>query len=274
MADAQYPTTTAGMSIGNPVSGGGANRLIFEDGSQNLAASANLTYGATANQLKLTQPNPTDIAFVLQMAATPSAVPFKITDNSGNLQIALDSPNGFGPYIGLGAAGSGPDFSYFSSRGHLRISGNDIISWALGGNPTIALVTGNSYGANAGVRVIGSTSFTSGNAFEVTDGANPIFGVGGPNNLTFQKSGSVVASAAAITPTGNVFHVSGTATITSITSTNINAGTVICIIFDGALTFTDGSNLKLNGNFVTTADDTITLVYDGTNWYEIARSVN
>ena len=43
---------------------------------------------------------------------------------------------------------------------------------------------------------------------------------------------------------------------------------------DGILTFTDGSNLKLNGNFVTTADDTITLVYDGTNWYEMCRSVN
>ena len=40
------------------------------------------------------------------------------------------------------------------------------------------------------------------------------------------------------------------------------------------LTFTDGSNLKLAGNFVTTADDTITLAYDGTNWYEICRSVN
>jgi hypothetical protein len=54
----------------------------------------------------------------------------------------------------------------------------------------------------------------------------------------------------------------------------LQAGVVITLIFDGALTFTDGNNLKLAGNFVTTADDTITLAYDGTNFYEIARSVN
>lgn len=87
-------------------------------------------------------------------------------------------------------------------------------------------------------------------------------------------NGAAVASAAAIVPTGNVFHVTGTTNITSITSTNVPAGTVITLIFDGILTFTDGSNLKLAGNFVTTADDTITLVFDGTNWYECGRSVN
>lgn len=96
--------------------------------------------------------------------------------------------------------------------------------------------------------------------------------------LTSLYSGSAVASAATITPTGNLFHVTGTTTITSvagsINSVNIVAGTTITIIFDGALTFTDGSNLKLAGDFVTTADDTITLVYDGTNWYEKSRSVN
>lgn len=75
-------------------------------------------------------------------------------------------------------------------------------------------------------------------------------------------------------PTGGVFHVTGTTTITSITSTNFAAGTVIVLIFDGILTFTDGNNLKLAGNFVTSADDTITLAYDGTNWYETARAVN
>ena len=30
------------------------------------------------------------------------------------------------------------------------------------------------------------------------------------------------------------------------------------LMFQGILTFTDGNNLKLAGNFVTTADDTIT----------------
>lgn len=90
-----------------------------------------------------------------------------------------------------------------------------------------------------------------------------------------QGGGTAVASAAALPlPTGSVFHVTGTTNVTSITSTNFAAGCQITLIFDGALTFTDGNNLKLAGNFVTTADDTITLVYDGTNWYEMCRSVN
>ncbi len=100
--------------------------------------------------------------------------------------------------------------------------------------------------------------------------------IGGWNEagLFSKKFGTTVASAAAITPTGNLFHVSGTTTITSVSGTGISAGTEITIIFDGALTFTDGSNLKLAGNFVTTADDTITLMYDGTNWYEKCRAIN
>lgn len=100
-----------------------------------------------------------------------------------------------------------------------------------------------------------------------TDGSTGIRGLRG--------GGAAVASAAALPlPTGNVFHVTGTTNVTSITSTNFQSGVVITLIFDGALTFTDGGNLVLAGNFVTTANDTITLAYDGTNWYEIARAVN
>lgn len=88
-----------------------------------------------------------------------------------------------------------------------------------------------------------------------------------------------VASAAAlpIPALGSIFLISGVTNITSIvpavTNSN-NDGREITLIFAGILTFTDGSNLKLAGNFVTTADDTITLVCDGTNWFERGRSVN
>lgn len=88
-------------------------------------------------------------------------------------------------------------------------------------------------------------------------------------------SGTSVASAAAMpVPTGRVFHVTGTTNITSIVTTGLAAGSVVTLIFDGILTFTDGNNLKIAGNLVTTADDTITLAFDGTNFYEIGRAVN
>lgn len=87
--------------------------------------------------------------------------------------------------------------------------------------------------------------------------------------------GAAVAAAAALpVPTGRVFHVTGTTGITSITSTNFGSGACVTMIFDDALTVTDGSNLKLAGDFTTTADDTLSVCYDGTSWFETGRSVN
>ncbi len=85
----------------------------------------------------------------------------------------------------------------------------------------------------------------------------------------------VVASAATITlfeSDIDYYEVSGTTNITSVTASW--PGRKVTLKFSGVLTFTDGSNLKLAGDFVTTADDTITLVCNGTNWYEVSRSVN
>lgn len=87
--------------------------------------------------------------------------------------------------------------------------------------------------------------------------------------------GSNIASAASLSlGTGNIFTVTGTTNITSIAAAGTISGRVIILIFAGILTFTDGNNLKLAGNFVTSADDVIMLVSDGTNWFEISRSVN
>ena len=87
----------------------------------------------------------------------------------------------------------------------------------------------------------------------------------------------IVASATTMTlPAGNVFHISG---VTPITTLNIcdsaNNGRLVNLIFDGITTLTDGLNLKLAGDFVTTADDAIQLICDGTNWYQVSPgSVN
>lgn len=95
------------------------------------------------------------------------------------------------------------------------------------------------------------------------------------NNIT--SASLDIASAATITlgPHSDYFNITGTTTITSVTASY--AGRRVTLKFAGALTFTDGSNLILNtaaGNFSTSADDTISLVCDGTNWYELARSAN
>ena len=62
--------------------------------------------------------------------------------------------------------------------------------------------------------------------------------------------------------------------MTSIVAASSVAGRQIVLQFLDIVTFTDGSNLKLAGNFVTSADDTIALVCDGTDWFEVSRSAN
>jgi hypothetical protein len=99
----------------------------------------------------------------------------------------------------------------------------------------------------------------------------------GPNlgTIITDVTAPSVASAATLTlPRGaDVVSVTGTTGITSIVATG-NARRTATLIFAGALTVTDGSNLKLAGNFTTTADDVLTLYCDGTNWFEVSRSVN
>ncbi len=89
------------------------------------------------------------------------------------------------------------------------------------------------------------------------------------------NSSSVASATATVLGNGNLFHITGTTTVTSVTTCDAaNNGREVALIFDNILTFTDGSNLKIAGDFVTTADDSIKMVCDGTNWYEISRSVN
>ncbi|MDX8468923.1 NosD domain-containing protein [Mesorhizobium sp. VK23B] len=86
--------------------------------------------------------------------------------------------------------------------------------------------------------------------------------------------GTTIASAATIVPSGNTFHVSGTTSITSIDATDISGGAEITMIFDGSLTVVNGGNMKLAGNFSAGPLDTLTLKWDGSNWYEKSRSAN
>jgi hypothetical protein len=93
------------------------------------------------------------------------------------------------------------------------------------------------------------------------------------NSTVTQFQGADVASTASMTlGVGNAFNITGTTTVTSITAKP--AGTFVTLFVPGALQFTSGSNLKLNGNFVgngTGNDDVLNLYCDGTNYKEIGR---
>jgi len=92
-------------------------------------------------------------------------------------------------------------------------------------------------------------------------------------------AGADIASAATIVipKFGETFTVTGTADITTITAGNSNKGRTITLLFSGTAAtngVVDGSNIKLVGNFAYSPDDTLTLYSNGTNWYEISRTID
>lgn len=99
------------------------------------------------------------------------------------------------------------------------------------------------------------------------------------------NKGADVASAGTITlgDDGNYFHITGTTTINYISTGRWRAGSVVILKFGGSLTVTHNAGTVPTGtaamllagaaNLSATADDTLTLVYDGTTWREVARTV-
>lgn len=82
---------------------------------------------------------------------------------------------------------------------------------------------------------------------------------------------------------GNVFHITGATQVNAITTTNWQAGSEITLIFDSTPTVKNNTAggggtavmlLSLGIDFSATANDVLKLVYDGTSWFEVSRSVN
>jgi hypothetical protein len=96
--------------------------------------------------------------------------------------------------------------------------------------------------------------------------------VGTWRRLTPSSAGIASASEISVPAGLTLAKISGGTTITSIKATF--GGHVLTLKFATNCQVTDGSNLKLSGNFSATAEDTLQLVCDGANWLEISRSAN
>jgi len=207
------------------------------------------------------------LQFQVSGVTTGATVTPSFSGAGGSGQLLVDGVNLFSTSYGLTAAGGAINFwaNGGSSQPHLSIDSLD---------PSIKTrrnfnfcFSNNDLGANQPA----DTCF-----HRLSTGVIALNGAASATSIgTLLGGGSIVASNTALpAPTGNVFHVSGTTTITSIVATNLISGACFTMIFDGVLTVTDGSNLKLESDFVTTADDTLSVCYDGTNFYETSRKVN
>lgn len=255
-------TSLGGASAGQPVSGCTVNSIVYIDGSGNLACggapaplysggTVTISNGAAAASPLVVMDNVTPVLTVADGGAMTLTQP-----------ITLPGGTAASPALRMGSSNTG---IYEFTPGHITFTTGGAARFNVEGSELVSTVP-YSMGASVNTQDTYLNRHSAGVWRAGTSATAINYLIGG---------GAAVASATALpVPTGNVFHVTGTTTITSITSTNFANGAVITLIFDGILTFTDGSNLKLAGNFVTTADDTITLVYDGSNWYEVARSVN
>lgn len=105
-----------------------------------------------------------------------------------------------------------------------------------------------------------SLTFSSGATLTVSTGSTPSFAV--PIKFTV---GANVASASTITPTGAIFHVTGTTQINTINLPFTGFTGSIRLIADG--TWSTGTSGNIATAIAAVANQSYELVYDGTKWY-------
>lgn len=152
--------------------------------------------------------------------------------------------------------------------GRLAVSGT-LGQWG----PINGTTTSSSFGNGAVVASLGSyiESLSSG-ALNVRTGTTNIlaaqFDATGNFNPKFYTSavvGTPVASAATITPTGPVFHITGTAAISTINLPYVGFTGTLRVIADGAWTTTTSGNI--GSQIIAVANQEYAFTYDGTKWY-------
>lgn len=92
-----------------------------------------------------------------------------------------------------------------------------------------------------------------------------------PSNKTSKSDTIASANPLSIPNVGSTFHVSGTTNFSTI-SASYAIGRIVTLIFDGVLTVSTGASLTLQASMTTAANNTLTIVNDGTVWREVARS--
>lgn len=223
-----------------------------------------------------------NLATTWNTSGTPTALKLNVTDTASNasslfLDLQASSVSKFSVsksgVTTFGGAGTSWILSGQDATGYFTIGRPGNLDVGLNWNAQLVLASTHELAWSSVGNALQTTDTGlkrhAAGVVRVTNGSSGIRGLLG--------GGAAVASATALpVPTGRVFHVTGTTTVTSITSTNHQSGTIITMIFDASLTFTHGNNIVLAGaaNFSATANDTLTMVYDGTNWYEVCRSVN
>ena len=211
----------------------------------------------------------------------------------------VQAGNGGSTGGGVGTAGAGANAELLAGNGGVTAAGT-----LDGAGGAITITAGNAGGA-VGNPVGGNVTITSGNGGGT--GANGTVaidtGTGGTGTSTI-NIGATNATAVNLARNGEPATISGILNLSnnsSVTGASITCNRSVHILTDAAIavdtisaaghtagdwlvllasgatpTINDGTgNIRLVANFVFTGDnDTLTLIFDGTNWLEISRSIN
>lgn len=198
------------------------------------------------------------------------------------------SGNAFGIFIdGAFAAHSGGAFAFYSDT---TLPSFHRGNWQIGGTLILPSATFNVYGevlttdasgnvlANPTLTIVNGTitqngiSFphlqlegTNGNVILSPTSGNVVVGSNTNKAILATSVGANVASAASITPTGQIFHVTGTTQINTINVPFTGFTGQITLIPDGAFTTGITGNIALASTAV--VSKALIMTYDGTKWY-------
>lgn len=243
-------TGGANISIGNStiLAGSTSNSIVIGQGTTSNGFSNVQVYGRNAQPTAANQLVFGSSTFVLNDAYIGEGV---TSPTPGNMAI-----NGTG--------GSGTDIA----AGTFIIAGGKATGNAVGGSVKIQ---------TSDVGATGTTLQTLSDVVEFDNKNSSIF-----SGRVQGAKGADVASATDVTlgADGNYFDITGTTQIDTIVATDWQAGSVVILQFDGAVTVKHntaggGASLLLSGavDFSATANDTLQLAYDGVTWREISRTV-
>lgn len=195
---------------------------------------------------------------------------FQVTDASTNTIIPNTKFIRASGGVAANGIGESLDIYIQNSDNSVNPSNQFISKWtdaSIGTRTSLLSITGVNSGATVTkLSIGGNATFLGATRFELTKGAN----VASTGNLTLGTD-------------GNVFHITGTTQINAITTADWQAGSELILIFDASLTVKNntaggaGTAVMLlagGADFSATSNDVLTLIWDGTSFFEKCRSVN
>ncbi|UOD28784.1 right-handed parallel beta-helix repeat-containing protein [Massilia violaceinigra] len=291
-----YNVANTSITVSGNACKGGLNNGIHMGGQQLIIAN-NVVYDATQYGIVM-RPNTgvgDDCVMSGNVVYSAGVSGFWIENcNSGSVSGNVSRDNvghgfaidacanvAFGSNTARGNGGDG--FRNGTASAWLTFSGNT--AWANTGdgielgNVTDSTISGNTFRANTGWginptgtearNVIVGNTVRGNTAGQI---AQPAVSTRVADNETGVSRQIASAAELVLPPGGSYFVVTGTTNITSMTASF--AERTVTLKFNDVLTFTDGGNLVIAGNYVTAFNKTITLISDGSAWVEIARSTN